>query len=92
MFQFVIKGSLITAQVNFIKEYWQNVFEGVVCDYQAGTTPNPDVMCNREIKFKCLLDHCIDRLGATKLATGTSIQFLVHSRALSPLSLSSTKR
>lgn len=54
---------------NFVKEYWDNVFSHVISEYQAGRTPNPDVLCNREIKFKSFLNHALS-LGATKVATG----------------------
>ena len=43
--------------VNFSSEYWDNVFEHFLQEYRTGRTPNPDIMCNREIKFKAFLDH-----------------------------------
>ena len=43
--------------VNFSSEYWDNVFEHFLHEYRSGRTPNPDIMCNREIKFKAFLDH-----------------------------------
>ena len=55
--------------VNFEKEYWDRVFEYFLAEYRAGRTPNPDVMCNKEIKFKAFLDYAID-LGADYVATG----------------------
>lgn len=55
--------------VNFVKEYWDNVFASFLLDFQAGHTPNPDILCNREIKFKALLEKAIG-LGADFLATG----------------------
>ena len=55
--------------VNFSSEYWDNVFEHFLEEYRAGRTPNPDVMCNKEIKFKAFLDHA-HRLGASRIATG----------------------
>jgi tRNA-uridine 2-sulfurtransferase len=55
--------------VNFEKEYWDKVFTYFLDEYKAGRTPNPDVMCNKEIKFKAFLDHAIS-LGADYLATG----------------------
>ena len=58
---------LLTA--NFAAEYWDNVFEHFLLEYKAGRTPNPDVLCNREIKFKAFLDYATD-LGADKIATG----------------------
>lgn len=55
--------------VNFEKEYWQRVFEYFLSEYRLGRTPNPDVMCNKEIKFKAFLDYALD-LGADYVATG----------------------
>jgi tRNA-specific 2-thiouridylase len=55
--------------VNFAAEYKDRVFAEFLREYQAGRTPNPDVLCNAEIKFKAFLDHAL-RLGATKIATG----------------------
>lgn len=55
--------------VNFEKEYWDRVFEYFLAEYRAGRTPNPDVMCNKEIKFKAFLDYAVD-LGADYVATG----------------------
>ena len=54
---------------NFASEYWDRVFEHFLDEYRAGRTPNPDVLCNREIKFKTFLDHA-RALGAEKIATG----------------------
>ena len=55
--------------VNFSAEYKERVFAEFLREYQAGRTPNPDVLCNAEIKFKAFLDHALD-LGATRIATG----------------------
>lgn len=55
--------------VNFEKEYWDKVFTYFLDEYKAGRTPNPDVMCNKEIKFKAFLEHAV-ALGADYLATG----------------------
>ena len=55
--------------VNFAKQYWQNVFAHFLEEYEAGRTPNPDILCNREIKFKVFLDYA-DELGADYIATG----------------------
>jgi tRNA-specific 2-thiouridylase len=55
--------------VNFAKEYKDRVFSYFLSEYEAGRTPNPDILCNSEIKFKAFLDHAI-RLGADKIATG----------------------
>ncbi len=54
---------------NFAVEYWENVFEEFLSEYRAGRTPNPDILCNREIKFKTFLQHA-EELGAEKIATG----------------------
>ena len=54
---------------NFAAEYWDCVFEDFLAEYRAGRTPNPDILCNREIKFKTFLDHATD-LGADFIATG----------------------
>ncbi|MEI2676384.1 MAG: hypothetical protein V9G29_00120 [Burkholderiaceae bacterium] len=55
--------------VNFAAEYKDRVFAEFLREYAAGRTPNPDVLCNAEIKFKAFLDHAM-RLGAEKIATG----------------------
>lgn len=55
--------------VNFATEYWDRVFESFLAEYRALRTPNPDVLCNREIKFAAFLDHALD-LGADAIATG----------------------
>src|SRR6059036_1965319 len=55
--------------VNFAAEYKDRVFAEFLREYQAGRTPNPDVLCNAEIKFKAFLDHAM-RLGADRIATG----------------------
>ena len=55
--------------VNFAADYKDRVFAEFLREYQAGRTPNPDVLCNAEIKFKAFLDHAM-RLGADKIATG----------------------
>src|SRR5689334_16309094 len=55
--------------VNFSAEYRERVFQNFLSEYQAGRTPNPDVLCNAEIKFKAFLDHALT-LGADWIATG----------------------
>lgn len=55
--------------VNFASEYWDFVFEHFLAEYKAGRTPNPDILCNREIKFKAFLDYALE-LGADGIATG----------------------
>jgi len=55
--------------VNFSAEYKERVFSAFLAEYSAGRTPNPDVLCNAEIKFKAFLDHAV-ALGAARIATG----------------------
>ncbi|PCI50092.1 MAG: tRNA 2-thiouridine(34) synthase MnmA [Moraxellaceae bacterium] len=54
---------------NFAAEYWDNVFEHFLTEYRAGRTPNPDILCNKEIKFKAFLEYALE-LGADYIATG----------------------
>jgi tRNA-specific 2-thiouridylase len=56
-------------RANFAADYWDNVFEYFLDEYRAGRTPNPDILCNREIKFKVFLDYA-QILGADYIATG----------------------
>ena len=63
--------------VNFEKQYWEKVFTYFLDEYKAGRTPNPDVMCNKEIKFKAFLDHALS-LGADYVATGHYAQVREH--------------
>jgi tRNA-specific 2-thiouridylase len=56
--------------INFAAEYWDNVFEHFLEEYKAGRTPNPDILCNKEIKFKAFLEFAAEELGATYIATG----------------------
>ena len=55
--------------VNFAPEYWDNVFSYFLSEYKAGRTPNPDILCNKEIKFKVFLEYALSQ-GAEKIATG----------------------
>lgn len=55
--------------VNFADQYWDKVFEYFLQEYGAGRTPNPDILCNKEIKFKAFLDYALSQ-GADKIATG----------------------
>jgi tRNA (5-methylaminomethyl-2-thiouridylate)-methyltransferase (EC 2.1.1.61) len=55
--------------VNFSAEYKDRVFADFLREYEAGRTPNPDVLCNSEIKFRCFLDHAM-QMGAERIATG----------------------
>ena len=61
--------------VNFAKEYWDRVFSYFLKEYKAGRTPNPDVLCNREIKFRAFLDFAMT-LGASKMATGHFVRMM----------------
>lgn len=55
--------------INFSAEYWDRVFQYFLSELQAGRTPNPDILCNREIKFRAFLDYALSK-GAEKIATG----------------------
>jgi tRNA-specific 2-thiouridylase len=63
------KLEIVLHKRNFAAEYWDNVFENFLDEYRAGRTPNPDILCNREIKFKTFLEHA-RALGAEYIATG----------------------
>lgn len=56
--------------INFAKEYWDNVFKIFLKEYSIGHTPNPDILCNKEIKFKCFMEFACEDLGADFIATG----------------------
>lgn len=56
-------------KINFASEYWDYVFEYFLAEYKAGRTPNPDILCNKEIKFKAFLDYA-HMLGGDHIATG----------------------
>jgi len=60
--------------INFATEYWDNVFEYFLKEYKAGRTPNPDIMCNKEIKFKAFLEFACEDLNADYIATGHYVQ------------------
>ncbi|QIM63615.1 tRNA 2-thiouridine(34) synthase MnmA [Pasteurellaceae bacterium Orientalotternb1] len=57
-------------KINFAAEYWDNVFEHFLAEYKAGRTPNPDILCNKEIKFKAFLEYATEDLEADFIATG----------------------
>ena len=67
--------------VNFAKEYWDRVFSYFLKEYKAGRTPNPDVLCNREIKFRAFLDFAM-KLGASRMATGHFVRTDAEGRLL----------
>jgi tRNA-uridine 2-sulfurtransferase len=56
--------------VNFANEYWDEVFEVFLSEYKAGRTPNPDILCNKYVKFKVFRNYAIQDLGADYIATG----------------------
>ncbi len=55
--------------INFAKTYWDNVFDHFLTEYRLGRTPNPDILCNKEVKFKAFLNHALEQ-GADYIATG----------------------
>ncbi len=63
--------------VNFSSEYWDRVFQHFLDEYRAGRTPNPDILCNKEIKFRAFLDYALS-LGADKIATGHYARTRIH--------------
>lgn len=62
---------------SFAAEYWDRVFEHFLAEYQAGRTPNPDILCNKEIKFRAFLDYAVT-LGADLIATGHYVRRAVN--------------
>ena len=56
-------------RVDFVQEYWDRVFMYFLDEYKAGRTPNPDIMCNKEVKFKAFLDYAMN-LGCDYIAMG----------------------
>lgn len=69
---------------NFAAEYWDNVFEHFLGEYRAGRTPNPDILCNKEIKFRAFLDYAL-MLGADFIATGHYVRRGEHQNKASLL-------
>ncbi|KAJ7396957.1 hypothetical protein BTVI_139586 [Pitangus sulphuratus] len=57
-------------QVSYVKEYWNEVFSDLLKEYELGRTPNPDIVCNKHIKFNYFLHYALDNLGADAIATG----------------------
>ncbi|XP_021777363.2 mitochondrial tRNA-specific 2-thiouridylase 1 isoform X2 [Papio anubis] len=57
-------------KVSYIKEYWNDVFSDFLNEYEKGRTPNPDIVCNKHIKFSCFFHYAVDNLGADAIATG----------------------
>ncbi len=56
--------------INFASEYWDEVFEVFLAEFKAGRTPNPDILCNKHVKFKAFLNYALEDLGADYIATG----------------------
>jgi tRNA-uridine 2-sulfurtransferase len=71
------KLSIPLHSVNFARQYWDKVFEHFLSEYRAGRTPNPDILCNKEIKFNAFLEYAMD-LGADFIATGHYVQKSTH--------------
>ncbi|WWO99070.1 MAG: tRNA 2-thiouridine(34) synthase MnmA [Candidatus Dasytiphilus stammeri] len=63
-------------KVNFSAEYWDKVFRNFLDEYQAGRTPNPDILCNKKIKFQTFMEFAIEDLGANFIATGHYVRQL----------------
>uniref|UniRef100_A0A6I8P282 Mitochondrial tRNA-specific 2-thiouridylase 1 n=1 Tax=Ornithorhynchus anatinus TaxID=9258 RepID=A0A6I8P282_ORNAN len=57
-------------QVSYVKEYWNQVFSDFLSEYEKGRTPNPDIVCNKHIKFHSFFHYAMDSLGADAIATG----------------------
>jgi tRNA-specific 2-thiouridylase len=57
-------------EVNFTKDYWNRVFQGFLSEYINGRTPNPDILCNKEIKFDCFIDYALKQRQGAMIATG----------------------
>jgi tRNA-specific 2-thiouridylase len=68
------KLDMVLHTINFSAEDWDNVFEYFLEEYKAGRTPNPDIMCNKEIKFKAFLEFAAEELQADYIATGHYVQ------------------
>ncbi|WMC18926.1 MAG: tRNA 2-thiouridine(34) synthase MnmA [Enterobacteriaceae bacterium PSpicST2] len=64
------KFNVILKKINFSTEYWENVFVFFLKEYKAGNTPNPDILCNKEIKFKIFFNFAINNLKSDYIATG----------------------
>lgn len=64
------KLNITLHRVHFIKDYWNEVFTVLLNEYENGLTPNPDILCNRYIKFDKFFEHCRNNLGFDAIATG----------------------
>ncbi len=74
------KLSIPLHTINFATEYWDFVFEHFLSEYQAGRTPNPDILCNKEIKFKAFLEFATQELAADYIATGHYVRRNYHTK------------
>ncbi|WWP02603.1 MAG: tRNA 2-thiouridine(34) synthase MnmA [Candidatus Dasytiphilus stammeri] len=70
------KLGIILHKVNFSAEYWEKVFQYFLSEYKSGRTPNPDIICNKEIKFRIFRDFAFEDLGADFIATGHYVRLL----------------
>ena len=77
--------------VNFSKEYWNKVFQHFLSEYKSGRTPNPDILCNTEIKFKEFLNYAI-QLGADKIATGHYVKTKLNKKKIKMYKSFDTKK
>jgi tRNA-specific 2-thiouridylase len=77
-----LKIPLNTVDLSY--QYWQDVFTGFLDEYRSGRTPNPDILCNQEVKFKAFLDHAL-QLGADMIATGHYARTTLHNNRISLL-------
>ncbi|KAJ3647703.1 hypothetical protein Zmor_019566 [Zophobas morio] len=64
------KLNIKLTHVNFVKHYWNEVFCELVREYESGCTPNPDILCNRNVKFRYFYKYAVEKLGADAIATG----------------------
>jgi len=74
-------------KINFAAEYWDNVFEYFLAEYKAGRTPNPDILCNKEIKFKAFLEFSEEVLDADYIAMGHYVRRTFPTNGEHPLML-----
>ena len=61
---------IILHKMNFSGEYWESVFQNFLSEHKKGRTPNPDILCNKEIKFKIFLEFALEELQGNYIATG----------------------
>lgn len=68
-------------RVNFVEEYWENVFRYFLNEYSQGRTPNPDILCNKYIKFSAFLDYAVEKLNADYISMGHYAQVRFNKRS-----------